>query len=231
DARTEDVAVPIEGVLANTDDTQQKTRAGVGLEDTLGGYDDPNQALEQCYAAPNAKNPSLPSISGVDLSSDDRSFNVVPLTPCFPTHSTGLAASHPETYKDYDVDSSSACTALNISSVSRNNSTSLSDALHPIGMSTMPQRATRLAVSCPPDSIIEPPVHSPRTVDPIDADASLAHHHNRGPFARVSQQRWVPRSFVPRIKSSRVPATLFSVGQPGSPTGNEDNHGGTEDLD
>ncbi|KAK1218379.1 hypothetical protein PQX77_018941 [Marasmius sp. AFHP31] len=234
DARAEDVPA-IKGILANTDHTQRKTGAGVGLKNILEGHDDPNQTLEQCYAAlpaPNAKNPSLPSISGVDLSSGDRSFSVVPLTPSFPAHSTALAMPHPETHEDYGAGFSSAHTALNISPVRRNNgTTSLSDTLHSIGLSTMPQPATRLAVSDFPDSTIEPPVHSTSTVESTDGDALLTHNHNGGPSASVSQQRWVPRSFVPRIRSWRVPTTLFSVGQPESPIGNTVNHGENEDLD
>ncbi|KAK1216083.1 hypothetical protein PQX77_021294 [Marasmius sp. AFHP31] len=233
DARTQGVPVPMGGILANTDHTQQKTCAGVGLEDTLEGHDDPNEALEyqQRHAALSAKNPSLLSISGAGLSSGDRSCNVVSLTPSFPTHSMGLAMSHLETYEDYDVDSSSVYTALNISPVSPNNTASLCDTLHSIGLSTMPQPATRLAVSDLPDSTMEPPVHSTSTVEPTDGDVSLTHYRNGGPSAGVSQQRWVPRSFVPRIKSWRVPATLFSVGQPRSPTGNAVNHSRNEDLD
>ncbi|KAK1218001.1 hypothetical protein PQX77_019332 [Marasmius sp. AFHP31] len=178
----------------------------------------------------DAKSPVLASISGVGLSSGDGSFNIVPLTPSFLTHFTALATSHPETYEDYGTDSSSAYAPLNISPLRRNNTTSLSDTLHYIGLSTMPQ-PTRLAVSYPLDSTITPPVHSTSNVEPTDGDVSLARHHNGGPSTSVPQQQWVPRSFVPRITSRRVPATLFSVGQPESPTGNAVNHGGNEDLD
>ncbi|KAK1217987.1 hypothetical protein PQX77_019338 [Marasmius sp. AFHP31] len=247
-----DVAIPMEGILANTDhdiNEQQKTGAGTGLEDIEGrGY--LNQAPE--FTAPlNEENPSLPTISDVDLSSDNTSLNIVLPTPAFPTQLTGLlTTSHSGTHEDDGVHPTSTHTDANISSIGSDTIISNTNTPKNAGVSATSHSTNNnnracnalagasnisSAVSYPLDSIIHTPVYSTSTVEySVTSDALLTRHHDGGPPASVAQQHWIPRPFVSNIRPIAHRSSWPVLATSRTPTRIEDNRcngDGNEELD
>ncbi|KAK1224353.1 hypothetical protein PQX77_012737 [Marasmius sp. AFHP31] len=252
DARAQDFPVSLECELTTGKDHGVNERTGVESGAKFRGTergDHPNQALE-CTApfASNAENSPLSSASNVDPPSDDTSSNVVsPGTPPFPTHSIELPISHPEVYEDDGANHSPAYTDLNISPIGQNTTAFLSRTLQNIGWLTMSRHKrgcenalasrTHFVASYPHDLTARIRECPTTTVETINGDASLTHHHNEGSFASIPQQRWVPRSFVPNVRfmthpaSGPVPVTSSPSGQSRSPIGITGDRDENEDLD
>ncbi|KAL0061186.1 hypothetical protein AAF712_012006 [Marasmius tenuissimus] len=243
----------MEGILAKTDynaNKQRKTGAEKGLED-VEGRERPNQALE-CTApfTSNAAYPSFPSISDMNPSSDKTSPNIM-LPTSFPTLHTGwLATSNPGTYEDGHAQLSSTYTTnSNAYSVGSNTNISITDMSKNAGWSVTshstsnnglynaPASNISSVVGYPPGSTSYMPVYLISTVESTNRDVSLTHCHNGGPPASVLPQQWVPRPFIPIIRSiahpalGPVPATSLSNSRLRSPIGNVSDRDENEDLD